>query len=324
MSFSVVRTLLCGVVLPVLCGMPMLRASLVWETLEGCRLIRNDSNDADSFHVRHDGKDYIFRLYFVDAPETSTMVPSRVREQATIFGISQERVLVAGEQATKFALGHLKRPFTVRTKWQDARGRSALPRNYAFIETADGRDLGELLAAAGHARSYGAAAAPPGKQVERLRKEYDRLEQKAKRAGLGAWGDGKKKSAPAGADNFDNDGDNESERNGTESADEAASGGLMAEVWGSAMVESEPVSESASAVSEAPPVDPAAKPGVTKDGKVDLNHATAAELQALPGIDAATAGAIIAARPLAGLADLLRVPGVTPATLKEIFPFIAE
>jgi len=320
MLFSVLRMLFWWVVLPALCGVPVLHASRGWETLEGCRLSRNDSNDADSFHVRHGGKDYIFRLYFVDAPETSKMVPSRVREQATVFGISQERVLVAGEQATKFALGHLKRPFTVRTRWQDARGQSALPRNYAFVETADGRDLGELLAEAGHARSYGAAAAPPGKQVERLRQRYDRLEQKAKRAGLGAWGDGKKKSTPAGPDDVDG----EPGQKSAESAAEPAPGGLMAEIWGSAMVESEPVAEPAPPVSEAPPTEPVVKPGVTKDGKVDLNHATAAELQTLPGIDAATAEAIVAARPFAGSHELLRVSGVTPTTLKQIFPLIVE
>jgi competence protein ComEA len=66
------------------------------------------------------------------------------------------------------------------------------------------------------------------------------------------------------------------------------------------------------------------KPGVTKDGKVDLNHATVAELQTLPGIDAAAAEAIVAARPLAGFHELLRIPGVTPATLREIFPRIVE
>jgi len=316
MLFSVLRMLFCCVVLPALCGVPVLQASGGWETLEGCRLSRNDSNDADSFHVRHGGKDYIFRLYFVDAPETSMMVPSRVREQATIFGISQERVLVAGEQATKFALGHLKRPFTVRTRWQHARGQSALPRHYAFVETADGQDLGELLAAAGHVRSYGAAAAPPGKQVERLRQRYDRLEQKAKRGGLGAWGDGKNSSTALLDD------EEEGEPDG--SVEERVTGGLMAEIWGSAMVEREPVPAPAPAVSAPPPAEPEAKPGVTKDGKVDLNHATAAELQTLPGIDAATAEAIIAARPFTGSHELLRVPGVTPTTLKQIFPLIVE
>jgi hypothetical protein len=37
-----------------------------WQTIRNCRLIENESNDGDSFHVKADGKEHIFRLYFVD------------------------------------------------------------------------------------------------------------------------------------------------------------------------------------------------------------------------------------------------------------------
>jgi len=40
-----------------------------WETLVDCKLKNNSFNDGDSFHVSHKGKEYIFRLYFVDTPE---------------------------------------------------------------------------------------------------------------------------------------------------------------------------------------------------------------------------------------------------------------
>jgi len=40
-----------------------------WEVIEGCRLIDNRYNDGDSFHVKADGEERIFRLYFVDCPE---------------------------------------------------------------------------------------------------------------------------------------------------------------------------------------------------------------------------------------------------------------
>ena len=36
-----------------------------WKTLTNCRLIENESNDGDSFHVKADGEEHIFRLYFV-------------------------------------------------------------------------------------------------------------------------------------------------------------------------------------------------------------------------------------------------------------------
>jgi DNA uptake protein ComE-like DNA-binding protein len=57
---------------------------------------------------------------------------------------------------------------------------------------------------------------------------------------------------------------------------------------------------------------------------LDLNEASKEELMALPGIDEAKAAAIIAARPFAGSYDLLRVPGIGPSTLKEIYPHIEE
>ena len=69
-------------------------------------------------------------------------------------------------------------------------GASKLPREYAFIETADGEDLGEMLVSRGLARSFGEDAAPPGKSAPALRSTYDRLEANARRERLGAWGEG--------------------------------------------------------------------------------------------------------------------------------------
>jgi hypothetical protein len=63
-------------------------ASGDWVTLENCRLVPNPANDGDSFHVSADAKEYLFRLYFVDAPETDAANPARLIEQAKHFGIS--------------------------------------------------------------------------------------------------------------------------------------------------------------------------------------------------------------------------------------------
>ncbi len=55
------------------------------------RLINNPANDGDSFLVKADGKTLHVRLYFVDCPETSTSSKSdalRVREQTRYFGLS--------------------------------------------------------------------------------------------------------------------------------------------------------------------------------------------------------------------------------------------
>ncbi len=55
---------------------------------------------------------------------------------------------------------------------------------------------------------------------------------------------------------------------------------------------------------------------------IDLNTATAAELEALPGVGPKTAAAIIAGRPYSTVEDLLRVKGIGPATLEKLRPYV--
>ena len=163
-----------------------------WENIRGCRLIENESNDGDSFHVKADGEERIFRLYFVDTPEAESggYVEGRVGEQAKEFGISEEESVAMGKKASAFTRAVLSRPFKVITKGQGAMGASKIKREYAFVETADGEDLGEMLVSRGMARSFGEDAAPPGKRSSALRSKYDRLEANARRERLGAWGEG--------------------------------------------------------------------------------------------------------------------------------------
>ena len=62
--------------------------------------------------------------------------------------------------------------------------------------------------------------------------------------------------------------------------------------------------------------------GATPSGPLDLNRATAAELETLPGVGPATAAAIVAFRdengPFAAVDGLLDVPGIGPAKLAAL------
>lgn len=57
-------------------------------------------------------------------------------------------------------------------------------------------------------------------------------------------------------------------------------------------------------------------------GLVDLNTATLAQLEALPGIGPALAQRIVEHRPYRSVDDLLKVPGIGPATLEKIRPLV--
>src|SRR6266480_1990382 len=131
-----------------------------WITLENCRLVPSEANDGDSFHVRANGKEFIFRLYLVDAPETDAANPARLIEQAKYFGISVPQVIEMGEAAKEFTQEKLAEPFTVVTRMANAMGRSNTERFYAFVQTKEG-DLGEQLVANGLARIHGTSATPP-------------------------------------------------------------------------------------------------------------------------------------------------------------------
>jgi endonuclease YncB( thermonuclease family) len=132
-----------------------------WIVLKDCRLIANPANDGDSFHVSAGAKEYLFRLYSVDAPETDARNPGRLIEQGKYFGITVPQAIEVSRAAKDFTQEKLSQPFTVLTHMSDAMGQSRLERFYAFVETKEG-DLGEQLVRNGLARSYGFRTAPPG------------------------------------------------------------------------------------------------------------------------------------------------------------------
>src|SRR6058998_228034 len=159
-----------------------------WVVLENCRLITNPANDGDSFHVSVGPNEYLFRLYFVDAPETDEMTPRRLVDQAKYFAITVPQAIEVGRAAKEFTRQKLSGSFTVFTHMSDAMGQSRLERFYAFVQTKDG-DLGEQLARNGLARNYGFKAVPPGLRNSRVEMEkLQQLENQARQEKIGGWG----------------------------------------------------------------------------------------------------------------------------------------
>ncbi len=158
-----------------------------WHHYEDSRLITNDFNDGDSFHVRAGRRHYIFRLYFVDAPETDLSFPERVDAQAAYWNLTPKQTLQLGRRAAAFTRRFLAEPFTVHTQRIDARGRSEQPRYFAMIETREGF-LSEALVRNGLARVHGMSTElPDGTPSSRHWSRLRRAEKTARKAHVGGW-----------------------------------------------------------------------------------------------------------------------------------------
>ena len=169
-------------------SLPFLQVLADWEKLENCRLAPDQYMDGDSFHVLHEGKNHIFRLYFVDCAESDASFPQRVADQMEDFGLANEKaVLAAGEKAKEFTKKMLSGQFTVLTKWENARGNSRQPRNYAVILVGN-KNLAEELTRAGLARAYGMPADyPDAARAKSFKDNLRRLQASAIRQKVGAF-----------------------------------------------------------------------------------------------------------------------------------------
>lgn len=246
-----------------------------WITFEDCRLLPNEANDGDSFHVMAKDKEYVFRLYFVDAPETAGTNPARLIEQAKYFEITVPQAIEVGELAKTFAQEKLSKPFTVLTRMKGGMGRGKIQRFYALVKTKEG-DLGEQLVENGLARVHGTGAKRPGFTSSKVDWEkLTRLETEAKREKIGGWG------ANFGRLNA--------------RVDKTSKGATLPARAGE---------------SPAAPVESPASDKKAETSKLDVNSASEQELQTVPGIGPAYAHRIIAARPFQSADDLKRVKGL--------------
>jgi DNA uptake protein ComE-like DNA-binding protein len=261
-----------------------------WIVLKDCRFIPNPANDGDSFHVSAGAKEYIFRLYLVDAPETDALTPGRLVDQAKYFGVTVPQAIEIGRAAHEFTREKLSEPFTVFTHMSDAMGISRLERFYAFVQTKDG-DLGEQLVRHGLARNYGHKAVPPGSRNARPEIEkLQQLENEARQENVGGWGVnvGRLNVRPANPPAF----------NQFILPDKARL--LTAPVRGP---------------------DKSHPKEKTPLGQIDINTATEKQLQTVPGIGPMIAARIIAARPFQSADDLKRVSGIGEKKYAQIRPY---
>jgi len=159
-----------------------------WEVLDRCRLITNAIVDGDSFQVSYKGREYSFRLYFVDSPETDPRLKERVQDQAAYFGMVPEDMPRAGELAARFTRQKLTgRDFTVLTRWQNAMGRGKLARFYCEV-LVDGKHLRDELVANGLARVSGLKAIQPdGTPASTVINQLKNLELTAHKEKRGVW-----------------------------------------------------------------------------------------------------------------------------------------
>src|SRR5438477_3553747 len=266
-----------------------------WITLQSGHYLIKRPNDGDSFYVSVEGHEYIFRLYFVDAPETSAEFRDRVEEKAKYFGVTVDQDLQVGELAKEFTREKLSDSFLVRTCWEDAGGRSRMQRFYAFVQTRTG-DLGEQLVENGLARAHPATAKPEGLTSAAAEwKNLLKLEHKAKRERVGGWGTNEERitaraqqpESEKGIDPFD------------KFFHPAGETPVKAATTPTAKVGTTPL------LSEE--TTPSGFPAPTK---LDVNTASQTELENVPGIGPSIAERIIEARPFKSADDLQRVKGI--------------
>ncbi len=163
------------------------------------RLVDGEGNDGDSFLVRAGGKEFVLRLYFVDAPESYLSdryaeQRRRVEEQAReLGGLSAEQAVEIGKKAKAYTRQQLgNAPFTVYTYWEKVYDGD---RYYGFVVLPDGGDLGTRLLEQGlariHTKGPGSKEKPvPTPQGESFFQARDRLEDieaQARKEKRGAW-----------------------------------------------------------------------------------------------------------------------------------------
>ncbi len=158
-----------------------------WVMLPDCQYVAHADNDGDSFRVRSGKKEFYFRLYFVDAPETNLRYAERTREQSEHFGVTLDESMKGGKMASDLVRDTLRKPFTIWTRWASAAGRSKEPRYYALVMVGT-NPLDEMLISKGLAQPKGVRPnLPKGEKATAHQEKLIALEADAKKQKVGLW-----------------------------------------------------------------------------------------------------------------------------------------
>ncbi|MFM8765361.1 MAG: DUF655 domain-containing protein [Spartobacteria bacterium] len=176
-----------------------LHADEALQTFPGCTLVEADWADGDSFPVKlPDGRQFTMRLYGVDCIEwhvNDETLARRLRAQRRYFGIadtdaasSMKTARDFGKQAALRTRELLAKPFTIHTSFAGARGNGEKERAYAFVITAEGKDLATILVEEGLARAFGVTRQlPDGTSSNEYREALADRELTAAAAKKGIW-----------------------------------------------------------------------------------------------------------------------------------------
>jgi competence protein ComEA len=171
------------------------------ETISGCTFIPTEWADGDSFQIKvPDGSLMTVRLYAADCIElhiNDDTDARRLRSQRRYFGITEAKSNVEesielakdfGRKGAEFTARALSRPFAIHTRMHKAPGDGKYLRYYAFVETAEGKDLATELIRNGLARSYGVSADGRNElSRERYREILSDTELQAAKREKGIW-----------------------------------------------------------------------------------------------------------------------------------------
>lgn len=244
--------------------------------------VEHPSNDGDSFRVRYDGDEHLLRLYYVDAPETRAGSETDARRVR-----EQSNYFGLESHRDTVHFGQVAADFT----------RAALSRPFTV---------------------YTVRATAPGRSVSRRIYAFVETADKEDLAALLvvrglARAHGVRRALPNGTSAADA----EKAFSDLESAAMLERVGIWAASNAKRLIAAR--SKLRQELTELRHIDATTR---FSAGPIDINTASLAELDMLPGVGPVTARNIVQHRPFKKPADLLRVPRITELSITNILPHL--